>query len=201
MKNCAVAALVLLLVGCSTTPGDAASRAGHPQQAAELYQRGAEQGDAAAALKLGLLIEEGSVSSDQFGSPGRWYLKACDLGNYIACHNVGVGYEYGQGGFEKNYESARAYYHRAATQGYMQSQYNLGTLYSNKYFADDIEGLKWLLASQARARSCSKNELCQWILRDPPGHIAKLKARMSAEQIGQAEAQAVEVGANEQSGT
>lgn len=195
MKTIAVLLLGLLVAGCSTTPGDAASRSGHPQQAAELYRRGAEQGDAAAALKLGLLVEQGSVSTDQFGTSGRWYLKGCDLGNEIACHNAGVGYEYGQGGLDKTYESARSYYRRAADKGYMQSQYNLGTLYSNKYFADDVEGLKWLLASQATAQSCSKNELCQWILRDPPGHIAKIKARMSPEQISQAQAQAAALGA------
>ena len=181
---------VLLIVGvallpgvCMSTPGDAAMRAGHPEQAADLYRRGAEQGYADAAFKLGRLIEGGTLLDASYGGAGRWYVKACDLGDVVACHNAGVGYEYGTLGLEKNYEEARSHYKRAAQQGYMQSQYNLGSLYSNQYFANNVEGLAWLLAAQSKALKCMTDPLCKWIIDDSPGHVARLKALMSADDI------------------
>jgi len=185
-----LALLVLLVSGCRTTPGDAASRSGHLEQAADLYRRGAEQGDADAALKLGLLIDGVSDGRKDFGSAGSWFVKACGLGNVVGCHNAGVKFEYGQSGLDKNYEQARVYYSLAAKRGYMQSQYNLGSLYANGYFTDEVEGLKWLFAAQTNARNCLPQALCKWILEDPPGHVAKLIAGMSPEQVKSAASQA-----------
>jgi hypothetical protein len=181
---------VQLLASCSTTPGDAAHRGGHYEQAADLYRRGAEQGDASAALKLGLLVDAGEANSEMFGSSGLWFIRACDLGDNTGCHNAGVGFEYGRegsAGLDKNLNKARDYYLRAAERGYMQSQYNLGSLYANQYFADDIEGLKWLLLSQKNAQSCVSTPLCKWVLNDPPGHIKQLRQRMSAVDVVRAE--------------
>lgn len=185
-------AAALLCCGCASTPGDAASRLGHPEQAADLYRRGAEQGDAEAALKLGLLLDQGPVAGSGLGSAADWYVKACDLGSPVGCHNVGVGFEYGKSGLDKNLESARAYYLRAARQGYMQSQYNLGSLYANQYLSDDVEGLAWLLAAQEAASHCASDSLCRWVLDDPPGHISKLKARMSPSDIARAGTRALD---------
>lgn len=188
-------ALTLLLMflcftGCAHTPGDAALRAGHPENAAVLYKAGAEQGDASAALKLGLLLAEGRVKSDDFGSSASWYEKACKLGNNPGCHNTGVSYEYGKNGVNKDITKAYNYYQLAAERGYMQSQYNLGSLYSNQYVQpqNDIEGLKWVLLAQDAAKRCQNVPLCQWILDDPPGHKSKLKSRLTADQVKNAEA-------------
>ncbi|WP_122951859.1 hypothetical protein [Bathymodiolus thermophilus thioautotrophic gill symbiont] len=65
----------------------------------------------------------------------------------------------------------------------MQSQYNLGTLYSNQYLDDNVEGLKWILLSQKFAKKCSEEPLCNWVLQDPPGHRAMLENRMTEKQI------------------
>ena len=176
--------------GCSTTPGDAAASGGHTVQAAELYRRGAEQGDATAAFKLGRMIEAGTLRDPTFGSAGGWYGRARDLGDVVGCHHAGTGLEYGNLGLGKSIETARAYYARAAERGYMQSQYNLGTLYANQYLDDNMEGLAWLLVSQNTARGCATEPGCKWVLDDPPHHIAKLKARMSADEIAKAEIRA-----------
>jgi Sel1 repeat len=178
-----VIGVALLFGACSSTPGDAALRSDHPQQAADLYRRGAEQGDAEAAFKLGRLIEGGTLRDSSHGSAGRWYVKACELGDVVGCHNAGVGYEYGTLGLDKSYEEARSLYKRAAQQGYMQSQYNLGSLYANQYFADNIEGLAWLLAAQAKASACLPDPLCKWLVDDPPRHVSRLRATMSADDI------------------
>lgn len=185
-----ILSIIMMLGGCSTTPGDAAGRGGHPEQAADLYRRGAEQGDALAAFKLGRLVEKKSVSSDVHGSAGSWYIKACNLGDITSCHNAGVGYENGSIGLPKDIEKALTYYLRAAKSGYMQSQYNVGSFYSMGYFMNDIEGYKWLLLADEAARSCISVPLCKWVLDDPPGHNKKLRGRMTAGQISEAEKQA-----------
>lgn len=137
------------------------------------------------------MVENGEVSATQFGSAGSWAVRACELGDIIGCHNAGVGYEYGSEeklGLNKDLAKAKDFYLRAAERGYMQAQYNLGSMYANKYFNNDVEGLKWMLLAQRSAAGCvSSNSLCAWIVRDPPGHISKLKAGMSAESIALAE--------------
>jgi len=174
------------LVGCSTTPGDAAYRSGHPEQAADLYMQGADQGDGTAALKLGLMISEGKVSIEKYGSQTKWYIRACELGSDAGCHNSGNAYEYGQGGVIKDYNKAREYYLVAADKGFMQSQYNLGSMYANQYFENDIEGLKWMVIAEKNATSCASAPLCKWVMEDPPGHRKKLMSRMNEKQITEA---------------
>ena len=187
---------VPFIAACSTTPGDAAVRAGHPSVAAELYQKGTEQGDGVAALKLGLLIHDGTISAEPYGDAGRWFIRACELGEMAGCHNAGVGFEYGpenSSNLPLDYEEARRHYRIAAEGGYMQSQYNLGSMYANQYFSDDVAGLSWLLAAQAQAEECVPAGLCEWILEDPPGHITKLRSRMSPSDQAEAEARAKEL--------
>jgi len=182
--------LLIILSGCSQTPGDAAVRGGHTQAGADLYLQGAELGHADAALKLGLLLDEGRVSSPQYKTAAHWFKRACELGSVEGCHNTGVAYEEGKDGVAIDYMQASSYYRRAAEKGYMSSQYNLGSMYSNNYLTppDDGEGYMWMLLAERAARACSKDPLCQWVLRDPPGHRMKLKGRLSASQVKQAEA-------------
>jgi TPR repeat protein len=179
-----LASVLLAASGCSSVPGDAALRSGHPEQAADLYRRGAEQGDASAALRLGFLISEARVSASKYGEAGDWFKKACALGNLPACHNVGVAYEYGKNGLPKDYAESRNFYLKAAVEGYMQSQYNLASLSSNNYVTPpaDVEGLKWMLLAQMSADKCKQQPLCQWVLEDPPGHKGRLEGRLSGKQ-------------------
>lgn len=185
--------LCICIAGCAHTPGDAALRAGHPENAAILYKAGAEQGDASAALKLGLLLEDGRVKADTFGSSASWYERACKLGSQPGCHNVGVSYEYGKNGVNKDITKAYSYYVITAESGYMQSQYNLASLYSNQYVQpqNDVEGLKWILLAQDAAKRCQSVPFCQWILDDPPGHKSKIKSRLSDDQVMYAETLAI----------
>lgn len=195
IKIIAVTATVLLATsGCSSVPGDAAIRSGHPEQAADLFRLGAEQGDASAALNLGLLLDKGQVSVSKYGTAGDWFKKSCALDNLTACHNVGVAYEYGKNGLPKDYVQARNFYFKAADQGYMQSQYNLASLYSNNYVTppDDVEGLKWMLVAQLTAEKCKQQNLCQWVLEDPPGHKRRLESRLSIRQQQEARALATQ---------
>jgi hypothetical protein len=178
-----------LFVGCAHTTGDAALRAGHLEQAAALYKQGAEQGDASAALKLGLLIERGNIRKPEYGVAARWYERACELGSLPGCHDVGVSYEYGSNGVTKDISKAKDGYLKAAERGFMLSQYNLASLYSNQYIEpqNDVEGYKWMIIARIAAQKCQGQPLCDWILKDPPGHTTRLKSRLSAAQIIEAE--------------
>lgn len=181
----------MLLVGCaSPTPGDVAYRGGHYVQAANLYRHGAELGDSTAALKIGLMLSEKQIDTKEYGQATQWFTKACDLGNEAGCHNAGNAYEYGQFGSNKDYDKARKYYMLSAEKGFIQSQYNLGSIYSNQYFNNDIEGLKWILIAKKSADTCSNAPLCQWVKKDPPAHQNKLTSRMTKEQIESAQKQA-----------
>ncbi len=183
--------LLILMVGCAShTPGDAAYRGGHFEQAANLYYQGAELGDKSAALKLGLMISENEISTTNYGNAVEWFTKACELGSDAGCHNSGNVYEKALMGANKDYDKARKYYSIAAEKGFIQSQYNLGTLYSMQYFNDDVEGLKWILIAKKTADTCSDVPLCQWVIKDPPAHQNKLMNRMTEDQIAAAQKQA-----------
>lgn len=181
--------MFLVTVSCAGTPGDAALRGGHPEAAANLYAKGAELGDAEAALKLGLLISNGTIADTKYGSSLKWYLRACELGSLPGCHNVGVAYQEGTDGLTKEPQKAYEYYMKSAEKGYMQAEYNLASLYSEQLVQppNDVEGYKWMLLSQRAAQKCIKYPLCGWIVKDPPGHKEKLKSRLTDEQIKQAE--------------
>lgn len=180
--------LLYSLIGCAHVPGDAALRAGHSEQAAELYMKGTDQGDERAALKMGLLIHQGILKDSRYNTALYWFKRAAELGSVPGYHNVGVAYEYGEG-VEKDLVQAKYYYEKAAKKGYMQSQYNLGSMYANSYItpADDVEGYKWMLLAKKAASKNPNDSLCEWILKDSPGHMKKLKDRMSETQIKKAE--------------
>ena len=181
--------LILISNVVNATPGDAAYRSGHFEQAAELYKKGAEQGDAIAAIKLAFIFKKVQLTSD-FKTPLFWFEKACKLGKPMACHNAGYGYEEALYGLKsKDLNKAESLYRIAAEKGYMQSQYNLASMYSNNYVTppNDIEGYKWFLISSINAEKCSDKNLCKWILSDPPKHGEKLKNRLTEEQIEKAE--------------
>ena len=195
--NARPAGLALLLVvssleACSHTPGDAALRAGHPDAAANLYKSGAEAGRPDAAFKLGRLLDAGRADASRYGTAVSWYTRACELGDRAGCHNAGVAYHDGTSGAGKDLGEARAFYLKAAAKGFMQSQYNLGSLYADGDAApaDDVEGYKWMLIAEKAARACAPTPICDWVLRDPPGHRAKLRSRLPESAIREAERQA-----------
>jgi len=136
--------------------------------AAKLYRQGAHDGDASAALKLGLLLFQSPI--DGYEPSGVWFIRACELGSSPGCHDAGVGFEYGHSGLTQSYEQAEHFYRVAADRGYIQSQYNLGSLYANRYLVGDVAGLKWILVAQSQARACGSQPSCKWILDDPPQH-------------------------------
>jgi TPR repeat protein len=104
--------------------------------AAGLYQKGADQGYAAAQNNLGLLYQNGT-----YGPPGmielpdrkkaaELYQKAADQRYAAAQNNLGWLYQDGQG-VTKDLGKAVELYQKAADQGHASAQNNLGWLYQN----------------------------------------------------------------------
>lgn len=187
--------LSLSLCGaCSHLAGDEALEQGNAQQAARLYLEDAEAGQAEAALKLGQLLLDGRVRGSQYETAAHWFMKACELGSLSGCHNAALAFEDGTNGAEKDLLKAKEYYLVAAENGYIQSQYNLGCMYADKCVTppDDVEGYKWMLIAQKAAKGCLGEDVCKWVLKDPPGNVAKLKNRLSESEIQKAEDEAEE---------
>jgi TPR repeat protein len=92
----------------------------------------AELGDATAQYELASCYNAGDcdgVRQDNVNA-FEWYEKAATQGNADAQFNLGVAYEYGQGG-QQDYVRACEWYEKAATQGNADAQFKLGVLYES----------------------------------------------------------------------
>ena len=99
-------------------------------KAAELYQKAADQGNAAARNNLGLLYQNGQGVPKDLRKAAELYQKAANQGNAAAQNNLGWLYENGQG-VPKDLKKAAELYQKAADQGNAAAQNNLGSLYEN----------------------------------------------------------------------
>jgi len=53
--------------------------------------------------------------------------------------------------------------------------------------ANDVEGYMWLLLAQRQTDGCTYDPQCRFVTNDPPGNVKRLLARMTLEQVAQAE--------------
>jgi localization factor PodJL len=107
-----------------------------------------------------------------------WYERAAAQGNVKAMHNLAV--VAASANPKGDYEGAARWFKAAAEFGLADSQYNLAVLYENGMgVAKDIpQAYKWLLLA---AKSGDK---------DAAGRRDAVKAKLSAEELAEAEAQA-----------
>jgi len=183
--------LLLAVAACSTTPGDAARRGGHYQQAAELYEAGAKRGDPVAARKLADLYNLRPGLPENHEKAVYWYKKAIELGDIPSQWFVGVIYRDGKGNVPKDFGLAEYYFSRGAEKGQDYSMYDFAGMYAEELtkVPNDVEGLMWLDTVTIFATTCPRtNEGCQYILRDPKRVREKLELRMSADQRQRAKA-------------
>jgi TPR repeat protein len=181
---------LLLLAGCSEVPGDAAYRSGHPVQAAKIYEDQYRAGSIKGGYRYAQMLSTGDGVPRDEKKALLVYQDLADRGEALAFFDLGVAYEKGLG-TEKDLAKAEACYRKAADAGVLWAIFNLGTMYSNHLTQkeDDVEGLTLLLRAQRLATGKSEEE--KWIREDKfganGGHIAKMRARMTPEQIAQAE--------------
>ncbi len=88
----------------------------------------AEQGDAAAQFKVGLIYYKGQGVPPDYPEALNWFKKAALQGHPMAQYNAGYMYEKGEG-TPQDYVEAAKYYRRAAERGNQLAQYNLGYMY------------------------------------------------------------------------
>ena len=90
----------------------------------------AEQGDAAAQYRLGLLYAFGRGVPQDYAEAVKWYRLAAEQGNANAQIALAQSYRIGEGVFQ-DYAEAVKWFRLAAEQGWSRAQYNLGTMYAD----------------------------------------------------------------------
>ena len=83
-------------------------------EALTLYQFLAEQGDAIAQFKMGVMYEMGQYVTQNYTQAVCWYLKAAEQGNSNARYNLAIKYQTGQGVTQDNTQAA--YWYRKAAE-------------------------------------------------------------------------------------
>ena len=171
--RCGIIALALL----AALPGSPEAAEQAFDEAVAAYERGdyaaamrgfrvlAEQGNAAAQLKLGLMYDNGRGVPRDYQEALKWYRLAAEQGNAAAQFNLGAMYASGVG-VPLDYQEAVRWYRLAAEQGYAGAQHNLGLKYE---YGDGVpqdyqEAVRWyrLAAEQGNG---SYSQFAQYRLR------------------------------------
>ncbi|MEP3280130.1 MAG: peptidoglycan-binding protein [Stappiaceae bacterium] len=131
------------------------------EQAAQWYERAANQDLAPAQYRLASLYEKGRGVKKDLGLAQAWYLKSARQGNAKAMHNLAVLYAEGAAG-EPKFDDAANWFQKAASHGVRDSQYNLGILYARGLSVERNleESYKWfaLAAKQGDRDAGSKRD-------------------------------------------
>ena len=108
-------------------------------QAADWWQRAADQKNAKAAFNLGQMYHLGQQGKADDAQAAKWWQKAGSLGHARAQESLGALYENGAG-VKKSYEDAAHWYEKAANQGLVTAQASLSAIhlqglhYAEAYF-------------------------------------------------------------------
>jgi Sel1 repeat-containing protein len=103
------------------------------------------------ALRFPLQLGRGYEKAKRFSDAHRWYLKAADLGNAQAMHNLGFQYVTGQGA-PRDYAEAYKWFDKAAALGNAAAMLRLGELYANGIGVprDYGEARRWFIQAADR---------------------------------------------------
>jgi TPR repeat protein len=103
------------------------------------------------ALRFPLQLGRGYEKAKRFSDAHRWYLKAADLGNAQAMHNLGFQYATGQGA-PRDYVEAHRWFNKAAALGNAPAMLRLGELYANGIGVprDYGEARRWFIQAADR---------------------------------------------------
>ncbi len=127
-----LAALLAPVAPCraDTRPGLAHFQAGQFAEAFEDWRRAAGDGDARAALLVGVMYDTGQGVAQNYAEALSWYRRAAEAGSPSGMFNVGVMFDAGRGTARDPQEAAR-WYDRAAAAGFGRAEYNLGLMYQD----------------------------------------------------------------------
>jgi hypothetical protein len=127
-------------------------------ETAKWYRKAADQGDADAQYKLGLLYDNGQGVPLDYAEAAKWYRKAADQENADAQFKLGLLYDNGQG-VPQDYAEAAKWYRKAADQENACGQYLLGILYDVGH--DEVpqnyaEAAKWYRKAADQENACGQ---------------------------------------------
>ena len=122
-------------------------------QAAEWYEKAAENGMDAAQNNLGIMYYHGVGVGQNYEKAFWWFSKAAERMEQGALSNLGNCYYWGHG-VEQDYEKAVKYHHKAACLGYANSQEVLGEMY---YDGKGVEQ-NYTQAAYWLKKSCEQGE-------------------------------------------
>lgn len=106
----------------------------------EMYQKLADDGDAAAQYKLGHLHESGRYLAQSFDKAEPWYRKSAQQGYAKAQASLAWLYVNAKGGLPKDLVQAILWYEKAAAQGDQESQERIDNLY--KFYPDLMSAVR-----------------------------------------------------------
>ena len=124
------------------------------------YTRSAEQGNARAQFKLGLMYANGKGVEQDDTQAVYWYEKSAKQSNADAQCNLGWMYRNGKG-VEQDDEQAVFWYEKAAEQGEAYAQRNLGWMYLNGKGVeqDDEQAVYWYEKAAEQGEAYAQNNL------------------------------------------
>ena len=136
--------------------------AGDPVEAAAWVRCAAECGVAAAQLRLGRMLLDGSGMERQEKAAFAWFARAADQGDAEAMNMVGRCQENGWG-VPPDLERAAASYRASAEGAHDWGQYNLGNLlFDGRGVASDRpQALRWFLQAAAQGHGRAMNMLAR----------------------------------------
>lgn len=105
----------------------AARETGDLPAALKLFERAAEEGSAAAAMKAAAMHTMGEGTHSDRMEGYKWYRKAADLGNPAGMLTTGD--YYNSGGEREDPVEAARWYRKAADRGYKEAQYLIAVFY------------------------------------------------------------------------
>lgn len=124
----------VLLIGCqkihSTTSLQTSQVQSSPAENDDFMKlkRSAEQGNAEAQYKLGLMYDIGKEVDQDYQKAFEWYEKSANQGLASSQSRLGSMYRYGKG-VDINHAKASEWYWKAYEQGNEEAHYQLGTIY------------------------------------------------------------------------
>ena len=134
-----------------------------PQEYAEAkrwYRKAADQGDAVAQNKIGVLYDNGLGVPQDSAEAARWYRMAAEQGDALAQNNLGLLYANGRG-VPQDYAEAMRWYRKAADQGHAGAQTEIGVLYANGRGVpkDYTEAARWCREAADQGDALAQNNL------------------------------------------
>ena len=151
-------------------------------EAAQLFRKGADQGNAHAQVALGILYMTGHGVAKDWKEAARWFRKAADQGDATGQFNLGSVLQLESGDSPQDLSEAARWYRKSADQGNAFAQQALGALYSlgQGVPEDKVSAYMWMtLASGGMQAGSSRDELAK--------KMTALAAKMTPQEIAQAQ--------------